>query len=289
MRRVLLTGVLGLLGVVGTAGTAAVAASGPVAATAAPVLFHVPIIGKHITGVGSIRAIRTAHGVRYVASTGATSTNWSGYADEDTTFQEAVGTWTVPAVNCAKTGLIGKTTSYAAFWVGLDGYTSSSVEQTGTDSDCVSGTPSYYGWYEMYPAGSVDLSTSAYPVKVGNQMTATITYTASSSTYALVLHNDTTGWTNTFSMVETGLANSSAEWVAEAPSTCIEGVCRPLTLAKFGKVTFTSATTESGSAVAQPISNFTNAEITMTSEGGATEAAPSALNAAGNGFSVTYG
>jgi hypothetical protein len=62
-----------------------------------------------------------------------------------------------------------------------------------------------------------------------------------------------------------------------------------LTLAKFGKVTFTSATTESGSAVAQPISNFTNAEITMTSEGGATEAAPSALNAAGNGFSVTYG
>ena len=30
----------------------------------------------------------------------------------------------------------------SAFWVGLDGYTSTSVEQLGTDSDCDSGTPS---------------------------------------------------------------------------------------------------------------------------------------------------
>jgi hypothetical protein len=154
----------------------------------------------------------------------------------------------------------------------------------------VSGTPSYYAWYEMYPAGSVDLSTSAYPVKVGNQMTATITYTASSSTYALVLHNDTTGWTNTFSMVETGLANSSAEWVAEAPSTCIEGVCRPLTLANFGKVTFTKrhdGERLGGGAAHLQLHQRRNHHDHL--EGGATEAAPSALNAAGTGFSVTYG
>ena len=43
----------------------------------------------------------------------------------------------------------------SAFWVGLDGYSSTSVEQLGTDSDCVSGKPSYYAWYEMYPNPSV--------------------------------------------------------------------------------------------------------------------------------------
>jgi len=32
-----------------------------------------------------------------------------------------------------------------------DTFNSTSVEQLGTDSDCDSGTPSYYAWYEMYP------------------------------------------------------------------------------------------------------------------------------------------
>jgi len=281
MKRLLLTGAVAFLGVVAPIGSAAVAS-----ASTPHVLYHVPIIGKHLRGTHLV-AVKTARGVRYVPSTAATSTNWAGYADEDTTFQEATGTWTVPAVNCAKTSLIGKTTSYAAFWVGIDGYNSSSVEQTGSDSDCVSGTPSYYAWYEMYPAGSVDLSTTSYPVKVGNSMTATITVNPATSTYTLVDHNNTLGWTNTYTTTETGLSDASAEWVAEAPSSCI-GVCRPLTLANFGSMSFTGATTESGTTVAQPINAFTNAEITMTSQTGATEATPSSLNAAGTGFTVTY-
>ena len=54
--------------------------------------------------------------------------------------------------------------TYAAFWVGLDGYTSKSVEQLGTDSDCTNvNSPSYYAWYEMYPAASVNHLDHAVP------------------------------------------------------------------------------------------------------------------------------
>lgn len=47
------------------------------------------------------------------------STNWSGYADTSTTFSTAAGNWTEPSVSCS-----GGRTSYAAFWVGIDGFTS---------------------------------------------------------------------------------------------------------------------------------------------------------------------
>lgn len=63
-------------------------------------------------------------------------------------------------------GLLGGPGAASAFWVGLDGSSSTSVEQLGRDSDCDSGTPSYYAWYEMYPNPSVTLP-SQYPVSPG--------------------------------------------------------------------------------------------------------------------------
>jgi Peptidase A4 family len=67
------------------------------------------------------------------------STNWSGYAVTGASFTHAAGSWIVPTVNCSKTP-----NTFAAFWVGIDGWTSSTVEQTGTDSDCSGSSPSYY-------------------------------------------------------------------------------------------------------------------------------------------------
>ena len=75
------------------------------------------------------------------------STNWSGYAATGTNFTRVTGSWVIPASTCAT----GSSAEYAAFWIGIDGWTSDSVEQTGTDSDCSNGKPSYYAWYEFYP------------------------------------------------------------------------------------------------------------------------------------------
>jgi len=88
------------------------------------------------------RMIKPAAGQRPSAGPGVVnaevqSTNWSGYAatGANGAFSSVSASWTEPAATC--TSNRRRTAQYAAFWVGLDGYSSGSVEQTGTDSDCV--------------------------------------------------------------------------------------------------------------------------------------------------------
>src|SRR5271165_3522741 len=83
----------------------------------------------------------------------AVSTNWSGYAvtGANGSVTSVTGSWVVPPATCTEAG---GSKAYASFWVGIDGWNSSSVEQTGTDSDCSSGKPLYYAWYEFYPQAS---------------------------------------------------------------------------------------------------------------------------------------
>jgi len=77
-------------------------------------------------------------------------------------------------------------------------------------------------------------------------------------------------------------ANSSAEWIAEAPSSS-GGV---LPLSNFHSWTLSGATVTSGSAGV--ISSFPDDELTMINNSGAVKAQPGALNGSGNGFSVTW-
>ena len=76
------------------------------------------------------------------------STNWAGVdaAGARSAFSSVTASWVEPAIapSTAET--------YAAFWVGLDGDGSSTVEQIGTLAYSVNGSVSYYAWYEMYPA-----------------------------------------------------------------------------------------------------------------------------------------
>ena len=80
------------------------------------------------------------------------SWNWAGYAINATagSVTMAKGSWIQPSVTCPTTSL-----SVAAFWVGIDGLTSPTVEQIGTLAQCLNGAASYYAWYEFYPSGSV--------------------------------------------------------------------------------------------------------------------------------------
>ena len=128
------------------------------------------------------------------------STNWSGYAVHTSKYRNVSATWIQPAAKCP----FPKAKQYAAFWVGLDGYNSNSVEQTGTDSDCSGHTPHYYGWYEMFPAAPVFFKTL---VKPGNEMSASVTFSGT-DTYTLVLKNLSRRWTHTIVKHETGLARS---------------------------------------------------------------------------------
>ena len=48
-------------------------------------------------------------------------------------------------------------TGYSSTWIGLDGDSSNTVEQIGTEQDYINGKAVYYAWYEMYPKQPVKL------------------------------------------------------------------------------------------------------------------------------------
>jgi hypothetical protein len=160
----------------------------------------------------------------------ATSSNWSGYAVHHGTYNSVSASWTEPTGHCSSGS------QYSSFWVGLDGYSSQTVEQTGTDVDCHGRTPSYYGWYEMFPAASVRISR---PVKPGDRMRASVTYNGGGN-FTLTLTDSTQGWTATEHKSLVAATRSSAEVIIEAPSS----FTGELPLADFGTAKFTAATVD---------------------------------------------
>lgn len=228
------------------------------------------------------------------------STNWAGYAisppPAGQVVSEVSGQWEVPMVR-------GTGTAYSVTWVGIDGFSSGSVEQIGTASNLVNGTPQYYAWWEMYPANSMqEISPTKFAVNPGDLITAIVTFDgtvgsgkskADQFTLTITDRPASGGALETFS--ETSSLNgvvklSSAEWIEEVPSTN-RGV---LTLANFGSVTFINAeaaTTATGTTggTLEGLGNYAAIdEIYMVNSRG-TEiiAATSAL--AGNNFTVAYG
>jgi hypothetical protein len=313
MRKVLLSGALALIGLAAPAAPiltsaaappAAAAAPSPAAATtghAAPGLYHVPIIGKlKVPGLGSA----LGKGLRH--ATAVQSANWSGYADTNETYNSVASSWTEPTVNCASSGgglgalgspsfsslgglsdsALGGPDAAASFWVGLDGYNSTSVEQLGTDSDCDSGTPTYYAWYEMYPNPSVQLP-SQYPVQPGDKLTALVASNSAGTSFTLEIKDATAGWTFSTTQTGSGFARSSAEVIAEAPSSCTALFCSEVPLANFGQVSYTGSSIINAAGTQGTLSSFPANEITMSSNG-TTEATPSSLSSDGSSFSVTW-
>lgn len=132
---------------------------------------------------------------------------WGGYVAQGSGFNSVSGSWTMPQVQC------NTSNDLFAPWVGIDGYGSQTVEQTGVQVDCSSGTPVYSGWYEMYPAPPQYFSD---PVDAGDVFTASVV-SQGGGTYALRLTDTTKGWTQSTQQNLNG-QNVSAEAVIESPS-----------------------------------------------------------------------
>jgi hypothetical protein len=210
-------------------------------------------------------------------NTSVTSSNWAGYAASGASgsFTSVSASWTQPAATCAAGN------QYAAFWVGLDGYNSKTVEQIGTEADCSGPTPQYYAWYEVYPGAGVNF---ANPVKPGDKLTGTVT-SQGSGTFQLVLKDATQNWTQTINATQSGAALSSAEAIAEAPSST-SGNASVLPLTDFGSVGFTGVTANGKSmATLDPV------RITMPDTSVADMASDGsfAVNYTGTGFAPWLG
>lgn len=142
------------------------------------------------------------------------SDNWSGYVDDNSTgrtYSAVTATWAQPKVTCTATE-----DELAAYWVGLDGFTTPTVEQDGTLAWCYEGAAYYYTWWEMYPNPLILVGSSVAP---GDRVTATVT--ATSQGYRLAI-TDRTRKADSFTTVQQcpageTCANASAEWIAETP------------------------------------------------------------------------
>ncbi len=185
---------------------------------------------------GPIHLVGSRANVRDAISRQAESTNWSGYAATTGTYTSVSASWTEPS------GICSRGSQYSSFWVGLDGYSSSSVEQTGSDTDCSGGRAVYYAWYEMYPNPSVTYSNTVRP---GDQFNASVTYTGSNH-FSLFIQDTTQGWSHTTVGTLAGAARSSAEVIVEAPCCTAAGGILPL--ADFGTANITGSTAN-GSAL----------------------------------------
>jgi hypothetical protein len=245
-----------------------VAAAGPAAAASGT--GHAALVRP------AVHLVRpTGHGTKPLVAHGgpanaASSTNWSGYAAASGTYKSVSANWTEPTGTCSGSA------KYSSFWVGLDGYNSSSVEQTGSEVDCSGSTPEYYSWYEMYPAYPVNFSNAVSP---GDKFYGSVTFNGGSS-YTLVLKDLTKGWSHTVSASLAGAANSSAEVIAEAPCCTASGGILPL--AHFSPVPFSNATVN-GSA----IGNFSPTQIIMVDGAGRAKDSISSLSG-GNSFTATW-
>ncbi len=219
----------------------------------------------------------------------STSANWSGYAVTGTGFTFSKASWIVPAAVCS-----GVTQNqYAAFWVGIDGYNSNSVEQLGTDSDCEGSTPNYYAWYEFYPSPSFEIL--SVPVSPGNVITASVAYGSGGFTVTIV--NRTTGKTFTKTHAVPSAQRTSAEWIIEAPCCAARNGILPLSdfgtgvlgldYTSFANTNYAVSSTNTG-----PIGSFGAANIQQINKRGSASSPQtstcSTLSSDGTSFSCTW-
>jgi hypothetical protein len=205
--------------------------------------------------------------------------NWSGYADGSKTkgaFTKVSGAWKVPSVTCTPEDQI------ASLWVGIDGFSDATVEQTGVSAQCFEGSAFYYSWYEMYPAGTVEFGTTVSP---GDSISASVV--RSGTKYTITL-KDSTHTANSGSATATCKAttclDTSAEWIAERPEYASTG---DVPLVSYGTWTLSSGSVTSGGK-SGTISSFKPESITMIDSTGTYDlSTPSALTG-GNSFKTTW-
>ena len=239
------------------------AASGQTAASGRVTVHRVAAADIAKPGGPIVPATVSGHASAQVAgqkfSVAEQSLNWSGFAvTSSKKFTYAQSRFVEPTLTC--TG--DHANEWSSNWVGFDGFSTATVEQTGTAAHCGGAnntTPVYKAWYEMYPAGSVNVFT-VFP---GDTINTSVSF--SNSKFTLTVADLTTG--HKHSVTHTAkcakCARASAEWIVERPELCSATNCFLTHLANFGSTSLSAKVRVAGVSAAQGIPNFKNYNITM--------------------------
>ena len=245
------------------------------AAAAAPTVASSTVPGSIRPGT-PLKAVGAGAHAAASAATAATSVtnlqavNWAGYASSlgTTTFRFVSAHFTVPPLDC--TGVTAPNGAWAAHWVGLDGFrsTSSTVEQTGVVEACNGTTPQYAAFWEMFP------NAPGYPsitVNPGDTISMSVYYNRSTRKFSLTFSDTTSGQSFTRTRACPAGATcrrNSAEVISEAPFDATTSSVLPLadfTSASFANVAITNT---SGTHRGGLQSSFWNTfEFTQVSDG----------------------
>jgi hypothetical protein len=220
--------------------------------------------------------------------------NWAGYAVYSSSpVTKAQGSWVQPSVICNSSATSDQA---VVFWVGIDGFTSNTVEQTGTLAYCAQGssTPIYYAWYEFFPAQDI-IGVSSMTVRPGDVFKGTI-IGKSNVNFRITLLDVTTG-ANFSRTNPTGFAGmrTSAECIAETPTGSNGYYLIPnFGTAQFGK-DYTNARNTCSATIngkTQAFGNYGNNvyELTACNYPSCTVALmqPSVLSSDGTSFTVKW-
>ena len=229
--------------------------------------------GLPLAGAATAAAPAISHQTRIpgpkVHNAGWSSSNWSGYAKSGS-YTSATATWVVPSVSATRSS------SYSSAWVGIDGFTNSSLIQTGTESDYYNGSAHYNAWWEILPAAETPIT--SFAVHPGDVMTASIAK-GSGSSWTIQINDNTTGGSFATTQNYSG-PGTSVEWIEEAPT--VGG--RVATLAHYSSPDLFDPGTANGVSP-----GLTAADGGVMVQKRAQVSTPSVPDSEGDGFNVSYG
>jgi len=215
----------------------------------------------------------TVLGVGFAASppTRLQPSGFAGWATDAGPVRSVTASWIQPTVRSKAIG-----SSSVAFWVGLQGRLSHTVEQIGVDGECTdSGPADYQPWYESYPQAAVPIDEARLLISPGDRITATVA-ALGRGRYRLALVDHTTLERFVTTQTVTGVGDTDAAILVEAPSDSGSS------LASFDPVRFTSCDVDG-----RPLGDFALSGSDIVVDGAA-KTTTSDPNDTGDGFSVSF-
>ena len=188
--------------------------------------------------------------------------NWGGYVDHyaaNNTFASVQGDFTEPPCNSTISN------TYECSWVGLGGYTSARLVQSGTEVDKINGSASYYAWYE-YLGNGVGVNEITLPslnVRAGDKIHILVSFESANNQLNCYVADNTSGTSQSVVVnlsAGTYYDGSTAEWIDERPT--VNGSYSALT--NYGSNSWTNCQAYlTSSSTWQALGSLTYDQVTM--------------------------
>jgi putative cell wall-binding protein len=228
----------------------------------------------------------STHVRRDAAGTFRVAANWSGEVELESNVTLVSASWKVPSV-VPSTSL-----QFAATWIGIGGFTGTTLIQTGTIEVTATGRVGYAAWVEVLPQAAWTLTSLSTPggtpslvVAPGDVMRASVTLAATDE-WQVTIANATAKWTYSHSY-RYSVKATSADWVTERPTIYTSSARKTVisTLADYGSTRFSHLESAVNGGVAATPPSLTPVRM---ENGGAVISAPGPLSSPASPTGETF-